>query len=204
MGEQESEERQKSRRSRQIQRISEWFVPSLDSEEWQEKFPANAENVEKSTTALAREYHDLTNPAFISTTVLVFLLLVVDFLMYLNGQVYGLFIDLWAALFLVFPSLKGRFVISTLAEGDEDAVRLLEAQEMVANNIGVGLLALGFVIQIITVQFLGRTEFFANNILTNSLPGFVTGIFLLIALAVTLKVLGRLRSIKLEQREHHF
>jgi len=181
-----------------IHMIENYLIPRLDSPSWARQYETDSDSVEMAAETLAEEYHDLAVPEFSSTVIVVILLLPVDYLFYINPQVYGLFIDIWAALFFVFPSLKGRYVIASAAKGaPKEAIHRLEAQEMVSNNTGFVLLAFGFVLQILSVQFLPNSEFIGENILSTSLPSWMSSVLLLTVLLVGLKTLGRMRSRRL-------
>lgn len=188
-------------REGRIQLIEKHLIPKLDSPNWATEFGNDSATVDTASRTLAEEYHDLAIPEVYSTIVIVTLLLAIDYAVYFNPQVYGLFIDIWAALFFVFPSLKGRHVIATAVEGKpKEGVHRLEAQEMVSTNTGFALLAFGFVIQILSVQFFSNAEFVQQNVFSTYLPGWIPGLLLLLALLVGLKSLGKMRERRLSSR----
>ena len=90
--------------------------------------------------------------------------------MYLNAQVYGLVIGLWGATLMVYPDLKGRFVIATISEGNTDAQRQLAVRNMAFSNAAFALIAAGFLLQIGAVQVLPGSELVPFNILPFVLP----------------------------------
>ncbi|WP_440005312.1 hypothetical protein [Halomicrococcus sp. SG-WS-1] len=190
-------------REGRISLIKEVIIPELDAPKWKDEYETNPASVEKSARSLAEEYHDLAAPLVYGTAVLVLLLFAIDYMVYLHSQVYGLFLNILAGICFIFPSLKGRYVIASIVDGeDKAALRKLEAQEMASNNVGMALLGGGFLVQVLTVQFLSRPELLRVNIAAKFLPGWTTGIMLLTALYIGAKCLNRSRSRKLAQRKN--
>jgi len=188
-------------REGRIDFVEKRLIPLLDSPKWNEEFETTPNSVQDSANSLAEEYYDLAVPMLGSTAILILSLFVIDYLMFLHAQVYGLFLNAGAGIFFVFPSLKGRFVISSIVDTeDKEAIRKLEAQEMVANNAGMALLVFGFLIQVLSVQFLSRPELLQANIASRVLPNWIVGVMLLIALISGAKSLQRLRDRRLSQR----
>ena len=189
-------------RDYRLQFIKERLIPRLDTRKWKEEYDPDADSVERSAEALSEQYHDLAVPEFYSTLIIIFLLGMLDAVVYLNPQVYGLFIDVWAAIFLVFPSLKGRYVMTTAVEGaPKDAIRRIESQEMVSANTGFVMLSLGFFLQIVSVQFLSSSEFIKTNILADAVSGWLTIVLLIGVLWLGFKSLNHLREKRLADRE---
>lgn len=146
-------------REHNIQIIKSRLIPALDMPEWQEKHDPDDKEVERSATILAEEYYDIAVPALQSFLTIILFLLLTDFLLFLEAQVYGLFISIWASIVMVFPSLKGRYVIATAVQGKpNEAIHRLEAQEVVTANVGFVVLAVGFVVQLFSEQFLTTDE----------------------------------------------
>lgn len=182
--------------------IKSQLIPRLDDEGWNERYESEPEQVEESTTILTEEYYDMAVPAFWSFTVLVILLFVVDYLVALNGQMYGLFVNIWASIFLIFPSLKGRYVIATAVEGkSSEALSRLQAQEMVTANAGFAFLALGFIFQVFSAQFLISEEFILANILSDYASWWITLILLTLTFGISSLVMAKLRDNRLAVRK---
>ena len=191
-----------------IQFIKANLVPALDSPEWQEEHnPANDE-VDKSATILAEEYYDMAVPAVYSFLTIILLLILIDYLLFFDSQVYGLFISIWSSIIMVFPSLKGRYVIATAVQGKpNEAIHRLEAQEVVTANVGFVILAIGFMFQLFSVQFLTSDEFIQTNQLVDLIPQLESislwislGLFIITGIASS-KVMSSLRNKRLESRK---
>jgi hypothetical protein len=136
-------------REHYIQIIKLTLIPTLDTPTWQEKHDPNEKEVERAATILAEEYYDMAVPAVVSFLTIILFLLLTDSLLFLDAQVYGLFISIWASIIMVFPSLKGRYVVATAVQGKpNEAIHRLEAQEVVTANVGFVILAVGFIFQL--------------------------------------------------------
>lgn len=189
-------------RAHRLHLIKSWLIPILDTPEWREKYEPDSDSVEKAADILAEEYYDLAIPEFYSAIALIVLLGLIDYLVRFNTQIYGLFLDIWASIFLIFPSLKGRYVIATAVEGTPaEAIYRLESQEMVSANTGFLFLALGFFLQVISVQFLTAQELLSMNLLAIYFPSWVTGVLLILAVAISSILLAYLRDKRLSGRE---
>lgn len=183
------------RRDGRIRLVRQIITSSLDEPEWGKRYEPDTEQVEKSADSLAEQYYEYTNAGVLSTSIILLLIATIDYGMGLNPQVYGLIVDVWAVLFFVRPSFKGPTVIATAVEGrPPDAIRRLQSQEMVFTNIGLGVFAIGFLLQIFAVQFYPSQEVFRNNLISGILPGWITGVFLLVSLFVGLLVFNRLHD----------
>jgi len=195
-------------REHNIQIIKSRLIPALDTPEWQEEHEPDDKEVERSATILAEEYYDIAVPAFQSFLIIILCLLMTDFLLFLETQVYGLFISIWASIVMVFPSLKGRYVIATAVQGKpNEAIHRLEAQEVVTANVGFVVLAVGFIFQLFSEQFLTADEVIQANRLVELIPqteyltALITGIFLLFTAGASSKVMSNRRSKRLESRK---
>ncbi|KTG07948.1 hypothetical protein AUR64_01555 [Haloprofundus marisrubri] len=185
-----------------LQIIQDKLIPHLDNTEWREEYHPDNDSVEQSAEALAEEFYDLAVPGCYSLVVVVILLSAVDYLIHLNPQVYGLFIDVWAALFFVFPSLKGRYVMATAVDGlPREAMNRLEAQNMVSNTVGFVMLAVGFLLQIVAVQMFSSSEFLQSNILGDFAPNWIALLFLGFVLFFGFKSLYHFRGKRLSGRD---
>lgn len=199
-GDEEDIEGQLGSRNHRIRLIRFWLIPLLDSPEWNERYEPDPDSVKQSADILAKEYYDLAAPEFYSTISLIILLLLVDHMLFINVQIYGLFIDIWAAVFLIFPSLKGRYITATSAEGTPaEAIHRLEAQEMVSANIGFVFLALGFILQVLSIQLIPSGEFLQANQLAPYVPSWATIVLLLGAIGISSKILANLRDKRLSE-----
>jgi hypothetical protein len=92
-------------------------------------------------------------------------------------------------------------VIATLVEGNEEAVRLAEAQDMVATNTGFLLMGLGFVMQIFAVQVLQPAELLNQNLLSSTVPSVISTVLLVVCLWLAFQSLGYFRKTRLDNRE---
>lgn len=201
MSENESNPQLGSREHR-IQLIQSYLIPILDVSGWQEEYDPDTNEVENSATMLAKEYYDMAVPAIKSFSVMIVLLLLTDYLVFINGQVYGLFISIWASIFMVFPSLKGRFVIATVVQGEPpEALHRLQAQEMVTANTGFVFLGLGFIAQVFSTQFLPSEELIQTNLLGSPSPWWMTLVLLIGTFAISSKTMAKLRDSRLTARK---
>jgi hypothetical protein len=189
-------------REHRIQLIQSYLIPVLDDSGWKEEYDPDSDEVKKSATMLATEYYDMAVPAMASFGVMIALLFLTDYFIILDGQVYGLFISIWASMFMIFPSLKGRFIIATAVEGEpSEALRRLQAQEMVTANTGFVFLAFGFIIQVFSTQFLTSKELIQTNLLGSPTPGWMTLVLLIATFAISSKTMAKLRNSRLKARE---
>lgn len=189
-----------SRWEKRIRIIDQKFIPRLRDSDWVEEFEPDENEVARSSRELSEVYDALAMPEMRAAVVLLLLIAIVDSLVFLHIQVYGLALDIWAATCFVFPSLKGAEVIASTVEGNEDAIRVLEAQDMVSTNAGFGILIAGFGLQIVAVQA-PYSEVITDNFLSPILPSWAVYLMLLLAGAGTLLALGRARDRRLEQQE---
>jgi len=84
---------------------------------------------------------------------LLLLIGIIDFCIGLNQQIYGLGISAYSAIFMVYPSLNGRYVIAALNDPDNIENKIsLDAERTVMTNISFVLLTFGFILQMIAVQ----------------------------------------------------
>jgi len=189
-------------REHRIQLIQSLLIPRLDDPNWQEEYQPDTDEVNNSAAMLAKEYYDMAVPAVESFAVLIALLFLTDYLITLDAQVYGLFISIWASILMVFPSLKGRFVIATIVQGEpSEALHRLQAQEMVTANTGFAFLAFGFIVQVFSTQFLPSEELIQTNLLGSPTPRWITLVLLIATFAISSKAMAKLRDNRLTARE---
>lgn len=156
--------------------IEEDVVPAADHPDWSDEFEPSDASVRLSQRRLAEEYNDVPAYGITRPLFLLALLMVADFLLYVNAQVYGLSISLYGAVLMVFPDLKGRYVIATVAEGNSEAIRRLEARNTVFSNTAFALIAVGFLLQIAAVQMLAGPELMGWNALPLEIERWITGL----------------------------
>lgn len=168
--------------------LLETIITTLDRPRWKEKYGSDLETVRQTHIALTRSYYFMSKSAIKGTFVLLIGLLAIDFLIDLQSFIYGLSTNIWGTMFLVYPSLRGRYVISAIAEGvSEDAVRQLEISKMVSTNLGFAILAFGFVLQIFAHQ-IASSEFISTNYMEPIVPEWT--VFLMIFLVFILASKG--------------
>jgi hypothetical protein len=109
---------------------------------------------------------------------------------------------------MVFPSLKGRYVVATAVQGKpNEAIHRLEAQEVVTANVGFVILAVGFIFQLFSEQLLTTEEVIRANRLVDLLPHiepvstWVTIGLLVFTAFASSKVMSKMRSKRLESRK---
>ncbi len=185
-------------RKRWIEFVSAIFVSRLPAPDWAEEIEIDEDEISRSEKTLAAVYRDLGFPIIWTVLVLITSLLAIDVLFFVPSQVYGLYIDVFAAIFFLSPSLKSAEDIAAAVTSEERAVRIKEAQEMVANNVGFLTLLCGFGIQGLALQS-QRTELIGENFLA-SLPGFLVYLALPLAGVFAFYVLGWTRSRYREER----
>lgn len=189
-------------REHRIQMIQSLLIPRLDDSGWQEEYQPDADEVDNSANMLAKEYYDMAVPAIQSFAVLILLLFLTDYCVSLDAQVYGLFISIWASIFMVFPSLKGRFVIATVVQGEpSEALHRLQAQEMVTANTGFVFLAFGFIVQVFSTQFLPSGELIQTNQFGSITSWWLTLGLLVGTFALSSLTMAKLRDNRLTARE---
>lgn len=185
-------------RKKWIELVRTRLVSSLPAPDWVNEIGIDDDEITRSSRTLATVYRDLGIPMVLTIFALVGFLLVIDFLFFISSQVYGLYIDVFAAIFFLSPSLKSAEDIAATVTSEERAVRIKEAQEMVANNVGFLTLLCGFGIQGLAVQS-QRRELIGENFLTG-LPDFLVYVALPLAGVFAFLVFGRARSWFQEER----
>lgn len=191
-------------RGHRIQLIQSYLIPFLDDTGWERRYEPDSGVVDESAAILAEEYYDMAVPAVWGCTVLLVLLFVVDYLVFLDGAIYGLSISIWASIFMVFPSLKGRFIIATAVQGEPtEAISRLQAEEVVTANTGFVFLALGFVFQVVSNQFLTSEELVQTNLIGNEPQSWLTAVLLILTFFITSKTMAKLRDSRLSARKSY-
>jgi len=147
------------------------IIDNLNESSWEKKYKSELETVEECHNQLAARYFNVTLSAVRGLIILLTGLILVDFLVEMNSLVYGLSINLWASVFLIYPSFRGKYMIASISERvDKKAIREIEVNRMVFSNIGFILLILGFLLQIISHQII-TDGLVTTNLLADYLPG---------------------------------
>lgn len=178
----------------QMENTTQDLLTRLDDSSWKTLFPDDHIGVRRAHHALYTEYRRLTNPIVFAIIFIFVALLAVDYLAYLDPQVYGLSISLWGAVLVIRPALKGRFVIAALAEGREKAIRETEAQTMVMSNTGFALLLGGFFLQIVALQVFPDREVMSQNVAAEIIPNLATILLILLAFYIAFEISTRFFS----------
>jgi len=159
----------------------------LDESSWKEKYESDLDTVEESHNLLAVRYYEVTNSAVKGLVILLTCLIIIDLLVEMNSLVYGLTVNLWGSIFLIYPSFRGKYMISSISESvDEQAIREIEVNRMVFTNIGFFLLILGFLLQIIAHQVFSY-GFITTNILSIYLSEWTVVPLTLVALIISIE-----------------
>lgn len=188
-----------SNREEWVKMVREEFIAQLPDPDWADQVEVDENEVEKSANTLAALYRDLGFPMMWAIITLIVCLLGIDLLFYLSAQIYGLYIDVLAAIFFITPSFKSPTDMAYAVTSKKQALRIKEGEEMVSNNVGFLTLLCGFVIQGIAVQS-QRTELLGENLLVG-LPDALVFISLPLAGILAFVVLGKLRSYYQRERD---
>jgi len=158
--------------------VKTYFILSmLVNNDWLNVFNPASEEITKAYRWLDTEYRYPGMAAFWSSVCLLASFLIVDLLVDLNGQMYGLAMALLGSILLVYPNLRGPDVIASVAEDERRAIRKLESENMVYNNTGFAILSVGFVLQMWAVQT--GWNGLSTNLIADVVPGWVTGLLLI-------------------------
>jgi len=181
------EEREEWIENVRVERLSDLPAP-----DWMDEIETDEEELVRSGRTLGAVYRDLGFSLFAAILALVPSLILIDTLFYLSPQIYGLYIDVLAAMFFLTPGLNSPEDIAVVVSSNKRAIRIKEAEEMVAHNVGFITLLTGFGIQGAAIQS-QRTELVGENILS-SLPGYFVYILLPLAGVLAFLVLGKVRN----------
>ena len=163
-----------------IERMRE-VVKNLDSPKWKAKYENELETVEESHELLAQTYYEVIQGVIIGTLLLLIFLVLVDVALYFHALIYGLTINIWGTMFMIYPSLRGRYMIAGISENvDRNAIRRIETRRVVFTLSGFSLLAFGFVLQILAHQSLRGSELITQNWLSGTLPEWSVILFIFI------------------------
>jgi hypothetical protein len=163
-------------------------VKSLDNPKWRERYGDELETVEESHDLLAQTYYEVIKGVIVGTLILLSFLVLVDVALYFQSSIYGLTINIWGTMFMIYPSLRGRYMIAGISEGvDREAIRRIETRRVVFTLSGFTLLAFGFVLQILSHQSVSGDELFTQNYLKTYLPEWTTLIFLFLGFVIVFK-----------------
>ncbi|WP_435147187.1 hypothetical protein [Halobaculum sp. P14] len=180
-----------SEREEQSQLV-ESLVKCIPNPNWADRYEVDEEELEQSRLRLTATYQEIGSPLICSLVSLLVLLAVLDLFVVLSTQIYGLYIDVLAAIFFLTPSLKSPVEIAASVEEIQGPVRRMESEEMVAHNVGFSALLVGFGMQIFAVQS-ARSELLGQNYLSG-MPDLVGGIGLILVGVLSLTILGKLRG----------
>ncbi len=137
----------------------------------------NDEKVQIAKSILAKNYVEHTNIDIAIKTGL--MLLVYDWLFYLDSQVYGLFLASLGSIALALPKLHTPHLLAEEVFKEPDSLKAKlesEAKSSVKTNTGVAGLFLGFILQIFAIAGPLPDELVVNNVLHGEIPtwaGFV-------------------------------
>lgn len=132
-----------------MKKVVEW----MDDAHFKNEYGDELESIEESHQLLAEAYFEVLTGALVTTLGIFALLLLYDTLMHLDSIIYGLTINAWAALFILYPSLRGRYMVAGISENiDRAAIRRIEIRRGVFTLVGWGLMALGFGLQVLAHQ----------------------------------------------------
>lgn len=162
--------------------VAELLIPPLDNPNWKEKYSPSQEAVEKAQAALGKEYSEIGWPAAKKTFLLILLIGLLDYAISLDPIVYGLAVNISGAVFLFYPSIRGRYTVATLADGENStAKREIQVRQMAFSNVGFCLLGLGFLLQLFAVQLVGEGGLIIVNALSHVVPEWSTPMLVLVA-----------------------
>lgn len=154
-------------------------VKSLDSPKWKAKYGDELKTVEESHELLARTYYEILQGVIVGTLLLLIFLVLVDLALYFHASIYGLTINIWGTMFMIYPSFRGRYMIAGISEGvDREAIRRIETRRVVFTLAGFTLLAFGFVLQILAHQSVKGDELLTQNSLGGTLPEWSAVLFI--------------------------
>lgn len=171
------------------------FAEWLEDDDWKDEFEPDEEEMELAREWLAKEYYNLALPVAFSTMFLIILILIADYFLSFQAQVYEIFLSLWAAPASIFPSLKGADVIaSTTGEANSTAEQKVAAQNMAMSNVVLIVLLIGFTLQLLAVEFLARREFLTDNLAVGAVPNWTTGAAFILIAVLTMLYFRRLRG----------
>lgn len=180
MSETGKEETEYSDIDNKLIQILEDTITELDRPDWKEKYGSELNTVRQTHTDLTRSYYFMSISMIKGTIVLLLGILVIDLFMGLQNLIYGLSVNIWGTMFIIYPSLRGRYVITSVVESvSEEVTRELEIKKMVSKNIGFCLLILGFALQIFAHQS-EYSQVISTNYLHQILPEWTVFIFILI------------------------
>lgn len=160
--------------------ILEDTITKLDRPDWKEKYGSELNSVRQTHTDLTRSYYFMSMSMIKGTLVLLAGLLIIDLFIELQNLIYGLSVNIWGTMFIIYPSLRGRYVITSVVENvSEEVTRELEIKKMVSKNLGFGLLILGFILQIFAHQS-EYSQVISTNYLQQIFPEWIAFIFIFI------------------------
>ncbi len=158
--------------------LLEKITTTLDNPRWKEEYSSELETVNQTHVSLTRAYYFMGMSAVKGTLVLFMGLLLIDLAINLQSFIYGLSANIWGTMFIIYPSLRGRYVIASISENvSKDAIREIEIRKMVCTNIGFVVLILGFVLQIFSHQMVSE-EIFSTNYLESVIPSWAVFVFI--------------------------
>lgn len=129
-----------------------WIGNNVIKKEFEDCYPEQSEIVEAAQQELISEYKNV-GWILIKTIVVLFLpLILIDHLHGINPQIYGLFLTIIGGMFIVYPSLNGKYGIAILSDsGNIENKIKLHSQRTAFTNAGFLFLILGFVAQLIGI-----------------------------------------------------
>ena len=166
-------------------------IERLDVAKWKNEYGSELDTVRKTHVEMTRTYYFVSMGTIKGTACLLFCLLMIDLMIEFQSYIYGLSANIWGTMFIIYPSLRGRYLITAIVEDvDQSLIRELEIKKMAFTNTGFGLLILGFGLQIFAHQSTGD-EFLSWNFLENVIPGWFVFPLLLIAFYLSTRVVSR-------------
>lgn len=166
-------------------------LTSLDDPQLKRVYGDELETVDKAHQRLAEAYYEVLSGALVGTIGIILMLVVFDLLIYIDAVLYGLTINIWASLFILYPSLRGRYMVAAISENVEtEAIRKMETRRGVFTLVGWFLMAVGFGLQVFARQSIDG-QFLALDILESYLPEWSLIPYLIIVFYVGLRTTVR-------------
>lgn len=155
-----------------IKLIEKYFVPEVDRPGWKKTYGPSDEHVLNAQRSIAEGLYNRSSSLFKFAILVIVSVAIVDILLPIQAQFYGISLYMFAVTILVYPSLRGRYTIASITEKNSEAIRYLETERTVFTINAFFFVLIGVILQLIAIQITGP-DVFTENVAISFIPNWV-------------------------------